>query len=180
MPPRTDFRRIIQIVLGVLVLVDLILFGVLWQAAAEHPASAAKRLEQLREENRQVSEDVRRASAIRDDLPQVQKQCDSFLHETLRPSSGGYSAMVAELEKIAADAGLPPGTVSFRQKAPDKQGVIEVQINAGVEGSYPALVKFINGLERSKSLYLLDSISLNTGHDRAIRMNLLLRTYFRT
>jgi Tfp pilus assembly protein PilO len=170
---------VVRLAVGAILVVDVVLLGVLWQAAAEHPATAEKRLEQLREQNRQLAADVRRATAIREELPEVRKQCDTFLRDTLHQSSGGYSAVVADLEKVAADAGLPPGTISFRQRPADKQGIIEVQVTTGVEGSYAALVKFVNGLERSKSLYLLDSVSLSTGHDRVIHMSLQMRTYFR-
>ena len=180
MRPRTDIARLVRYLLGALLLADAILLGVIWQAAAEQPATGQKRLEQLRDENLRLAADVRRAAAIREALPDVQKQCEAFLHDALRQSSGGYSAIVADLEKIAADSGLPPGAVGFHQKPPDKQGMIEVQINAAVEGNYAALVKFVNGLERSKSLYLLDSLSLSSGRERSIRMNLLLRTYFRS
>ena len=178
MPPRTDWKRPVRYLLGAILFSDLVLLGVVWDAA-EHPATATKRLLQLKEENRRLAADVQRATAIRADLPEVRKQCDTFIKESLRPASGGYSAIVAELEKIAADAGLPQGSISFRQKQADKQGIIEVQINAGVAGSYKALVKYVNGLERSKSLYLLDNISLSTGQERLIQMHLLLRTYFR-
>jgi len=178
MPPRTDWKRIIRFALGALLLADALLLAVLWQAA-EHPATAVKRLEQLREESRQMAADVRRAAAIREELPQVRTQCDTFLHETLRPASGGYSAIVADLEKIAADSGLAPGAIGFHQKQGDRQGIIELQITAGVEGSYKSLVKFVNGLERSKSLYLLDTLSLSSGQGRMIQMHLQLRTYFR-
>lgn len=179
MPPRTDWKRLVWFALGAILFADAVLLAVLWQAV-EHPVTAAKRIEVLREESRQMSADVRRASAIREDLPQVRKQCDTFLHETLRPATAGYSAIVADLEKIAADSGLPPGAIGFHQKAADKQGIVEVQITAGVEGGYKALVKFVNGLERSKNLYLLDSLSLSSGQGRLIQMHLQLRTYFRS
>ena len=180
MRPRTNWKGAVRLVVGVLLLADAVLAGVLWQGAAEHPASAQKRLEQLRDRDRQLATDVRSAEAIREQLPEVRKQCETFLNDTLLQASGGYSAIAADLEKIATEAGLPPGTISFRQKAADKQGIIEVQVTAGVEGSYAALVKFVNGLERSKSLYLLDSLTLSAGPERLIRMNLQMRTYFRS
>jgi hypothetical protein len=87
---------------------------------------------------------------------------------------------VADLGKITADAGLPPGGVAFKQKPADKQGVIEVEVSATVEGNYSALVKFINGLERSKNLYLIDSLSFNSGREREAHLSLVMRTYFRS
>jgi hypothetical protein len=55
-----------------------------------------------------------------------------------------------------------------------------VEINAVVEGDYSALVKFINGLERSKNLYLIDSLALTAGHEGGARLSLVMRTYFRS
>jgi len=110
----------------------------------------------------------------------VQKDCEVFLHETLLGSSSGYSTVVADLEKIAVDAGLPQGAVSFKQKPADKQGIIEVEVTAVVEGRYAALIKYVNGLERSKNLYLLDAMGLSAGHEEGARLNLMMRTYFRS
>jgi hypothetical protein len=41
-------------------------------------------------------------------------------------------------------------------------------------------VRFINGLERSKNFYVLDGLSLAAGSGGNLRLNLRLRTYFRT
>jgi hypothetical protein len=49
-----------------------------------------------------------------------------------------------------------------------------------MQGAYPSLVSFINGLERSKSFYLLDSLSLDSSTDGLLKLNLELRTYFRS
>ena len=54
-------------------------------------------------------------------------------------------------------------------------------MSATVEGAYPGLVKFINGLERSQNFYLLDSLALASGMGgTGVRLNLQLRTYFRS
>jgi Tfp pilus assembly protein PilO len=127
-----------------------------------------------------MSADVRRATAIRAQLPDVEKDCDAFFSNTLLVASSGYSTIVADLGKIATDARLPPGGIGFKQKPADKQGIVEVEVSAVVEGDYSSLVKFVNGLERSKNLYLLDSMALNSGHERGARLSLVIRTYFRS
>jgi len=158
---------------------DAALLGVVWYAAAEHPEVEQKRLERLRDEDKRLGADVRRAEIIRTQLPTIQKDCDEFLKNTLLVQANGYSTIVADLEKIAGDAGVPPGAITFKQKPADKQGMIEVELTAAVEGKYSSLVKFVNGLERSRNLYLLDAMSLSTGQNGA-RLNLLMRTYFRS
>jgi Tfp pilus assembly protein PilO len=178
--PIEDAKRLVRVALLVLLGADVILLGVVWYSASEHPEAGQKRLERLTAENKRLGADVRRAEEIRTQLPAVQKDCEVFLHETLLGASGGYSTVVADLEKIAVDAGLPPGAVSFKQKPADKQGIIEVEVTAVVEGRYAALIKYVNGLERSKNLYLLDAMSLSSGHEEGARLNLMMRTYFRS
>ncbi|HMD31659.1 MAG TPA: type 4a pilus biogenesis protein PilO [Candidatus Acidoferrales bacterium] len=178
--PVEDVKRWARNALSILLMADVLLLGGVWYAAAEHPEAEQKRLERLRDENKKLGADVSRAEAIRTQLPTVRKDCDEFLRDTLLISSSGYSSIVADLEKIAVDAGLPPGAIGFKQKPPDKQGIIEVEVTAVVEGRYSALVKFVNGLERSKNLYLIDAMALNSGRENGARMNLIMRTYFRS
>jgi Tfp pilus assembly protein PilO len=163
-----------------LLLVDAALAAVVWHYESDHPQADKKYIERLQDEDRFMAADVRRAQAIREQLPDVKKNCDTFEGDTLLRSSTGYSAIVADLGKITADAGLPAGGVAFKQKAADQKGIIQVEVSAFVEGDYSALVKFINGLERSKNLYLIDSMSLNAGRERGARLSLLMRTYFRS
>ena len=48
------------------------------------------------------------------------------------------------------------------------------------EADYPAVIQFINGLERSKYFYLLDDLQLGSASSGAIRLQIGLHTYFRT
>lgn len=172
-------RWVLRVLLGLL-LADAGLFAVVWNYEAGHPETAQKNLDRLQDEDRKLAADVRRAQRIREQLPDVRKQCDEFLNDTLLVASTGYSTIVADLGKITATAGLPPGGVAFKQKVTDKQGIVQVEVNAVVEGDYSSLVKFINGLERSKNLYLIDSMGLTSGHEGGARLSLVMRTYFRS
>jgi hypothetical protein len=178
--PIEAVKRWVGRALIVLLTADALLLAVVWYTAAEHPEAERRNLVRLREEDKKLAADVRRAAAIRAALPAVQKDCDTFLSNTLLVASSGYSTIVADLGKIAGDAGVPPGGIGFKQKPPDKQGVIEVEVTAAVEGPYASLVKFVNGLERSKILYLIDSMSLSSGHERGEHLSLIMRTYFRS
>ncbi len=163
-----------------LLVLDAGLGAVVWDYESGHPESGQKALERLQDEDRRLAADVRRAQKIREQLPDARKQCVDFLNSTLLVASSGYSTIETDLGKITADAGLPGGSVEFKQKAADKEGIVEVEVTAAVEGEYSALVKFINGLERSKNLYLIDSMSVTAGHERGARLSLVMRTYFRS
>lgn len=178
--PIEAVKRWVFRAVAALLLADAALVAVVWQYESDHPEADKKYIERLRDEDRRMVADVRRAQAFREQLPDVRKDCDTFFDNTLLLSSTGYSAIVADLGKITADAGLPPGGVTFKQKSVEQKGIVEVEVNAAVEGNYASLVKFINGLERSKNLYLIDSMSLDSGGERGPRLSLLMRTYFRS
>jgi hypothetical protein len=49
-----------------------------------------------------------------------------------------------------------------------------------VNGDYPSVVRFINGLERSNNFYVLDGLQLAESTAGNVKLNLRLRTYFRS
>jgi len=53
-------------------------------------------------------------------------------------------------------------------------------VAAAVEGDYANVINFINGLERSNNFYVLDGLSLASSTAGNLRLNLQLRTYFRS
>ncbi len=151
-----------------------------WQLRGEAPQSQAAQLDQLRRQHGDLGHDVRNAADIRARIPDVEKECDRFLGEQLLPSSGAYSALTEDLNRISRDSGLQAKGISYRQNDLPDRRVVEVEVSASVEGNYQSLVKFINGLERSKQFYLLENLSLvEASSGSGIRLNLQLKTYFR-
>jgi Tfp pilus assembly protein PilO len=172
-----------KIAIRAVVALVLLLDGALIAANYKLTASPEATLDQLRLLRRRrdmMGADVRRASDIRKSLPDVETQSTKFYEKDLRPEAAGYSSVSADLGKLAHDAGLEITSTHFRQKNLEKRGVDEVSISLSMTGAYPSLVSFINGLERSGSFYLLDSLSLDSSSEGKLRLNLELRTYFRS
>jgi hypothetical protein len=55
-----------------------------------------------------------------------------------------------------------------------------VDIATAVEGDYEGLIQFLNKLEHSDNFYVLDDLTLATSSVGKLRLNVQLRTYFRT
>lgn len=176
---RTGLKLWIVRGLFALVLGDAALGIYYWQSLAAHPAGEKRAFENLRAYHDEYARDVNRAEEIQSSLSKVQGECGRFFQEEFLNSSTGYSTVVADLGSIAKMASLPPSTVAFKQHELEKRGVVEVEVTATVEGGYPALVRFVNGLERSERLYLLDSLSLAVAQDKRVKLSLVMRTYFR-
>jgi hypothetical protein len=172
-------RTLIRWVLGAVLLVDLILVGAIWRVSTTPRAGQAD-IALLRRQHDLLAADVARGVRIRETLPAVEQQCDTFLHDQLPPVASGYSSVVDNLGEVARTAGLRTENVSYRQHDPDNHGIIVVEIGATVNGDYPSVVRFINGLERSNNFYVLDGLQLAESSVGNVKLNLRLRTYFRT
>jgi Tfp pilus assembly protein PilO len=166
--------------LAALLLADGALFYVIWRAGGAGPKAMREQRQQLRLQDQLLGADVRRAASIRSKLPDVQRETAKFFEEQFLSAQSGYSTIVADLNSISAKSNLRATSITFKQREFEKRDVVEVAVTAVVEGDYASLVRFINGIERSQNFYLLDSLSLASSAGGTIKLNLLLRTYFRT
>lgn len=134
----------------------------------------------LRAEVGALRSNMNRAAAVRVRMPQIAADCDQFYAEELLGPGQGYAALVADLGDIATKAGLTTSGVRFEQKHSSEHGVTQVDISAVIEGDYGSLIRFIDGLERSKNFYVLDSLQLASSAGGQVKLNLRLHTFFRT
>ena len=175
-------KRVILASLGVLLVADAALayFNLKMNTARETPQQV------LAAETRQlklVKADVERAAAIQKNIPEVLKKFDAF-EADLPPANKGYSAISEELNGFARDTHLLIGDLRFREKELTEHKLDEVEIEATVAGDYNGIVRFVNHLQRSKNLYIVDSLQLESdtsgqGPANLLKISLHLRTYFR-
>lgn len=169
-----------SVALGALLTVDLGLAVFLWPGGRQDPAALEADRDRLQLQAKLLRADVERGEKIRESLPTAGKQCEEFYRESFLDAATGYSQIEADLGSIAAETGVKTTGFSFKRTDVKERGTTEIQISATVDADYPALVRFINGLERSKNFYLLDSLRLASEVTGGIRLALDLHTYFRT
>ena len=124
--------------------------------------------------------DNARLEGFRTELPADEKQWDDFFASHFHPAGAGYSAISEDLGELSRTAGLRSDSITFRQHSPDARGLVEIEIVTAVEGDYESLINFLNKLEHSDNFYVLDSLALASSSAGKLRLNLQLRTYFRT
>jgi Type II secretion system (T2SS), protein M subtype b len=174
------WKLYITVALLALLVVDLALLAAYVRISNQSPQALRTQLVALHTKARLLKADVERGQHIRTSLAQAGRDCDKFYSSTFLDASTGYSGVSADLDAIAKQAGLQTGSVEFKQKPVEGRGVSEIAITETVDGTYPALIRFINGLERSKNFYMLRSLSLDSASTGGIRLKLELATYFRT
>lgn len=140
----------------------------------------------LTKQNREaalVRGDIERARQIQREMPEVLKEFDGF-EGTLLPASQGYSVLSQEMDGYAKEAHVMMEDVKFHEKDVEKRNLSEVLIESTVSGDYNGIVVFLNRLQRSKNVYIVDDLAVDSqnqsqGPAGTLRVNLHVRTYFR-
>jgi Tfp pilus assembly protein PilO len=183
---RRDFTfRRQAIIAGVvlLILADVALAAYSWQLASA-PQSPREQLSVEMMQHDLLKADIRRAQDIRDKIPAIQKNFDQF-ENSLFPASAGYSNVRSELGGIARKSGIQLADFSFRQSEIPSRGMTQVVVDVTVVGDYQSVIQFLNGVQRSPNLYVVDALALatdnaNQGASGGIKVTVHLKTYFRT
>lgn len=174
-------KRIILGTLGVVLLLDLILAIVNWRLATA-PQTPRQELGRLLFQEKTLDADIKRAKMIRENVPKNLREFDEFV-KSFPAKTAGYSDLLGGLGNLAKKAGLQTENVAFKEQDISGRGLTEVDVTATVNGDYPSVVRFINGLQRSEKFYILDDLTLATAAQSPtgpLRVNLHLKTYFRT
>jgi type IV pilus assembly protein PilO len=132
---------------------------------------------------KEVKADVDRATRIQKGTPQVLKRLDEF-EGSLLPSTKGYSVVTRELDQFAKETHLAMDDVKFHEKEKTERNLTELGLEIAINGEYSGIVQFLNKLQRSKSVYIVDALEVepqNTGQGPVggLKVSLHLRTYFR-
>jgi Tfp pilus assembly protein PilO len=172
-------KTIVRWGLIVILALDVILLGVNYKLN-EGPRIAPDEVRRLELMEKSYLADNARLSKFRAELPADEKQWDEFFTTHFRPAGVGYSAVSEDLGQLSHSAGLHTDTIAFHQHSPDARGLMEIDITTAVEGDYESLVNFLDKLAHSDHFYVLDGMSLASSSAGKIRLNIQLRTYFRT
>lgn len=174
------WKKYTAIALVLLGAADLGLALFLVRMSRQAPEAMRAQRDQLARQARLLRADIVRGDKIRASLPQVGKDCDAFYRGSFLDAATGYSRIEADLSGIASKAGVKTPGFAFKQNDLQERGVAEISITTSVTADYPQVMDFINGLQRSKNLYLLDSLHLASVSEGGIRLEVTLHTYFRT
>jgi hypothetical protein len=175
-----NWKRWIWIALAVLLVLDLGLAVYLWQGGRGDPQEIRAEVSRQTTEAKLLRADVDRGEKIRASLPQAGKDAEAFYQQSFLGASTGYSRIESDLGAIAAQAGVRTSGFTFKEIATKESGVSQISVTTSVEADYPAVIRFINGIERSKNFYLLDQMDLKSVSTGALSLQLELHAFLRT
>jgi hypothetical protein len=152
--------RVLRIVLGVLVGLNLIAAGLVMFP----PGGSAEGLEQeLGRLQKQVQDGKTRLEMSRAQVASIETargESEQFLNAYFADRRTVYSSILDELGAVARRAGLRPRGTTYPSDLIDGSDVLGMMtITATYEGSYLNLVRFAREIDRSSSLLIIESLT---------------------
>ena len=101
------------------------------------------------------------------------QQIDDFYKTRFSAHDSDVAETLGNLSKVT---GVKIETAKYKADDPEPVGLRRVEIEASIKGDYQPLMKFLNGLERSKVFFIVNSIGLAT-QNGPIQLEMKLETY---
>jgi len=93
-----------------------------------------------------------------------------------------WSQISSQLEKLQQETGVTAEGIRYSADTNDKTtlpGVQRVKVDSTVTGDYAKVARFINAMEQSKLLFIVDKISLNSHEGGTVSLSITFDTFLR-
>jgi hypothetical protein len=103
------------------------------------------------------------------------KQIDELYAKRIPPS---YSAILERLGTVSAKGPVGLTRVTYTPR-PGSGDLTEIRMEVGLSGDYPAIMRFVNGLERDQMFFVVRAMSLNGQQSGTVNLRLQVSTWLR-
>lgn len=162
-------------VLGLLVALNL--FFCLRLVGAWHTLHSASpdQVQQTQSSYRTLDLEMRPLRGLPKKVEQAREQANQFYDQRL-PSE--YSTISSAFYELAGKNSVRVSHLSY-VPAPAIPGLAEIRMDASLSGQYEPVMHFINGLERSKTFFLINDLTFTGQQGGLVNLRLRLTTYMR-
>lgn len=177
-------RRLVAAIVG-LAVIDVVALALLLSPAIHSRKASQAELQTLQQ--RLVGKRVQAIPALDMDkkLDEAKAQISSFYAQYF---ASRYSEISETLAKAANESHVQLTNITYSpvKPTPDEaktvvdKSLTKINLTLDMTGNYDSEIKFINALERSKLLLVLESVNLAESQGGSIRLSLRMQTYLRT
>lgn len=177
MPELQGSRRKFKITIVAMLAADLVAAAVLLSPLVGSAESRQLEMIQLSAELRKKTREVEPLIGIDKKVVLAKDQISQFYKDRFASRD---SDIAEELGKVASESGVRIQQAKYKQGDPEGGSIVPVGIEGDFSGDYLQLVRFINALERSKLLFMVDSISLGSETTGPVRLAVKMHSYLRS
>jgi hypothetical protein len=170
--------RVFQIAGISLVLLDVLLYFVVYRQTQSQLSSELEQFASLRQRIFDGEARIERLTKYRAGLPDTDRNLAALIEDHTLHRRTAYSQAFKLLRLVAQHSGAELGKVEFKRN--DKVGGPLLPLGAAInaEGSFPQLLKFAHGLETASDLLVIRSFSMTEGEDTPQQLRLVVDMYF--
>jgi Tfp pilus assembly protein PilO len=170
-------RRFI-ITLAAMVAVDVALLAyLLWPGSS--PSALENQLNALQSQSRALAREVGPLEDMGGKLAKTRTNIKSLYQENIPHRSSQISQQV---EKLTKQAGVKTQAIRYtivRQEKSDLADVQRIGVETTVTGDYAQVAKFINALEQSDLIFIIDQVSLSGQESGTVSLQIKFETFLR-
>jgi Tfp pilus assembly protein PilO len=172
-----ETRRKLKIAIITMAAIDVVAVIILLSPLVGSGESRKQELQQLQSELRQKTRQVEPLRGLDKKVVLASQEIDTFYRERLPDRE---STISEELGKLASQSGVKIGQAKYDTKEAEEVGLTPFFIEATCQGDYLQLMRFINGLERDKTFFIVNSVVLGDAQGGSVKLQLKLETYLRS
>lgn len=174
-----EARRLLLIIAIALLVIDAAAIAWLLSPRGRGTRAHEEELQQLENEYRTKIREIGPARDMDKRLALAREQQAAF-YNTHIPTR--YSAISETLGKLATENHVQVSAVRYDAKDTDIPVVQRVGITSTITGGYSNVMQFINALEREKTFFVINSVTLGgaEGGTGAVRLELHIETFLRS
>ena len=175
-------QYVLAIVLGVIAIINVLFFVILYRPARGEYDALQSSIEKLRSKVQTEQHQVERLEKLSAQLEGSEKDRQRLFTAHFIPRQAGFSEILPQLDAIAAKSGVLKTRVDYTIDGAPHYGLSSVRMNVPVTGQYSSIVKFIKDLEHSDTFFIINSIEVRgagAGSANAdLALSLGLETFF--
>jgi hypothetical protein len=108
-------------------------------------------------------------------VAEFRSELQQFYTKRIPPN---YSSIATRIGELEVKSGARLSRVQYSQGAPGQE-LTEISMDAGISGEYPAIMRFINSLERDQTFFVIRAMALTGQQGGVVNLRLRVSTWLR-
>lgn len=173
--PPNDPQALLRLAVGLLVAANVVAaYFVIWPIGGS-PAQLRQQAANMRIAIVQKRALLKRTQLLTSKIETGRVEGDQFLGNYFLPRRQAFSMIVAEMNDLASKAKITPKESSFPIDDVDGSDTLQMmQVTANFEATYQDLIHFINLLDKSDKLLVLESLNASPQQNGS-KLNVMLK-----
>jgi hypothetical protein len=173
--PPNNPRAVIRLGLGVLLAANLVAGYFVIRPIGGSAQELGQQATEMRTQIRQQQGVLNRTRVLAGKIESGRGEGDQFMGRYFLSRRAAYSTIMAELNDVASQAKITPRESQFSIEPVDGSDTLEMMlISANFEGTYPDLIHFVNLLDKSDRMLVIEGLNA-TPQQSGGKLNVMLK-----